>query len=571
MVVNCPNCECPNDADIERCRQCGARIPWAMRQRAVVPKKAVVEQKGPQYDQVDVQHQSERARTMHKTSDDVVGRRNDIGSLRGELKQRDTGIAGTSPSDRYSAPPPTQQTAARTSSGRAYVDNQAYQQQMGRSAPAPTAAPNYQDRAAWEAAHGTGYNANEARQALAASAASHSVGVLQNYDGNPAPTPGHAPAMSQADAARWRANQLSVPSDAQTAAALAASASGDPMAALNAATGGSRNMPPPPVYQQAMPAPPPPTQSYSHSGSQPRAQYSQPPPQYSAAPPQYAAAPPQYAAAPPQYAAAPPQYAAAPPQYAAAPAPPYAAQSYSAVAPNYAGAPAAAPLAKAMTGESSIGEPDPATTAPATLIFLDEHGRQKERLPLQHGKTVIGRSEGEVLLRGDAHVSPWHAQLSVKRTGVEIKDMYSLNGVYLRINRQALLKDKDRFIIGRQVIKFHQGWTQASPDEQGTRPLGGPNPLAVARVLVLTESGELADQRLIRETLTIGRSGCDLNIPEDDRLPDKAVQIQRDRDSYILIDLGSPEGIFLAIRGEAELKDGDTIQIGRQRLMLESK
>jgi pSer/pThr/pTyr-binding forkhead associated (FHA) protein len=232
-----------------------------------------------------------------------------------------------------------------------------------------------------------------------------------------------------------------------------------------------------------------------------------------------------------------------------------------------------------MSGEAPIREEpsrareEPSARAGASetsLLFVDEYGRAKERLPLRPGKTIIGRTEGDVLLTNDPCVSPWHAQLAVRRSGLLIKDMYSLNGIFLRISRQALLQDGDRFCMGRQVIKFRQGWAAPQPDSQGTRAMGAANPSMAARIMVMTESGEVADQVIIRDVLTIGRAGCNLCFPEDDLLTDKHVQIQFDgRSSYMLIDLASNTGVFLALRSETELSHGDTILIGRQRLMVD--
>lgn len=209
---------------------------------------------------------------------------------------------------------------------------------------------------------------------------------------------------------------------------------------------------------------------------------------------------------------------------------------------------------------SAAGQPD------AWLCFIDESGRERDQMPLRIGKTIIGRSEGEVLLRKDPFVSPWHAQLTVRRNGVTIKDMFSRNGIYKKVERQTVLRDLDRVLVGRQVLRFREGWTEGRPDDQGTRALGGPRPRTNARLLVLTDSDEVADQRVVRETLTIGRSGCDLSIPEDDLLEDRHAQIQWDGSGYIIIDLASRDGIYVAIREETELQDSDVIQIGMQRL-----
>src|SRR5690606_19390745 len=109
---------------------------------------------------------------------------------------------------------------------------------------------------------------------------------------------------------------------------------------------------------------------------------------------------------------------------------------------------------------------------------------------------------------------------------------------------------------------------EQEPDKQGTRLLGGINPSSPARVFNLTASGEIAGLTPVRDVLTIGRTGCDLSIPEDAQMSDKHAQIQWDGRDFLLIDLNSPSGVYLNIRGEADLRDGDTIQIGRQRMTI---
>jgi len=538
MVVKCPNCDYPNDADMEKCARCAARIPFALRQKAMVPKR-----QGPppgQLDQArgDALHQKERGQVVKRNQDDLVGRRPDIQSLRGEIKPIDGHIGATSPADRY-GPPPAHVTATRNDSGRAFIDADRYREEAARAG-GGAAAPAYADPAAWAAQQpGAGLPSQSqteaalhaAGQALPGAAlqahqaqASRGAAPFQGPGAAPVRSGQAAPGIHNADTEAWRGQQLSVPRAEDTANALGISQSADPNAVVQGLGGArQRSMPAPPPRQgagRAMPAPPP-----------------------------------RAAARPPAS-----QEGAFPPPSAEAPG---RVQSGVAIIRDSTNVPAPSPVEEAPAANLPDLGPGP------RLVFLTESGQVRDQMPLRPGRTIFGRSEGEVLLSNDPFVSPWHAQLHVRRNGAVIKDMFSRNGIFLRIHRQTVLQDDDRFLIGRQLIRFRCGWREAEADAQGTRAMGGANPSAPARVMVMTDADEIAQLVLIREVLTIGRAGCHVNIPEDDRLADKHVQIQFDGRTFFLIDLNAPGGVFIAIRGDTELRHGDEIQIGRQRLRLE--
>ena len=78
MVVKCPVCNTPNDADKASCGSCQARIPMRLREQALIEKRAQAAKKR-DYAHGDVAHRSEARQTMTRTSNDQVGRRSDIG------------------------------------------------------------------------------------------------------------------------------------------------------------------------------------------------------------------------------------------------------------------------------------------------------------------------------------------------------------------------------------------------------------------------------------------------------------------------------------------------------------
>ncbi len=598
MVVNCPNCECPNDADQGSCRECGARIPWSMRKGAIVPKQQQKKQRR-EYSDGDVVHRQEQGRVMHKTGDDLVGHRQDVHTMRNGVKPREGGISAYSP-NQY-APPPSHDTATRTESGRKFVDHQAYQQQQVgyTTVPPQGPPPSYTDPRAWQAEQGGDpYTAQQAYQGQVASThANHGQGQVASTHANhgqaqvasthanhgqaQAP-PGHYPhGGPSAPGAPYGA----VPPGPGAPQGAMPPGPGAPQGAMPPAPGAPRGGVPPAPRQQHMPGAPgyggyggrPSGQTAGQAAAWQNGQISIPSEHQTAQAMAAASMSDPQAALHTQHGApgVPPTSMPTAPARPAMPAAP--------ARPAMPAAPArpASEMSKPVSGEAIITEPSDRKAPPVhsarakrpkehiALVFLDNAGNHRERLPIRPGKTIIGRSDGEVMLASDPYVSPWHAQITVGRSNMIIKDMFSLNGIYRRISRQAQLQDGDKFLIGQQVLQFRHGWHEAEPDAQETRPLGGLHPSTAARVLVLTASGDVADLRLIRETLTIGRSSCDVNIPEDDSLEDKHVQIQRYGDEYLLIDLNSADGVYLMIRGEAEIGHGDTIRIGRQRLLIE--
>jgi pSer/pThr/pTyr-binding forkhead associated (FHA) protein len=70
-------------------------------------------------------------------------------------------------------------------------------------------------------------------------------------------------------------------------------------------------------------------------------------------------------------------------------------------------------------------------------------------------------------------------------------------------------------------------------------------------------------------TLQIGSLQGDFVFPSDPLVGDQHCLIEEQAGTILLTDLGSRTGVFVRIKGEQELVDGDELLVGRTRLVVE--
>lgn len=96
------------------------------------------------------------------------------------------------------------------------------------------------------------------------------------------------------------------------------------------------------------------------------------------------------------------------------------------------------------------------------LLHIDAGGEKGRSFPLRVGRTVIGRSEGDLVFSDDPLLSGTHASIhveTVEESGSPelrcvLRDENSSNGVYVRIRGPQTLHDGDMIAVGKQVIRF---------------------------------------------------------------------------------------------------------------------
>jgi len=223
-----------------------------------------------------------------------------------------------------------------------------------------------------------------------------------------------------------------------------------------------------------------------------------------------------------------------------------------------------------MTFPSRSHRPAVAGAALAHLAVISQDGSTGQTYWIERGSVDIGREEGDIRLTTDRFVSPRHARVYSRGSTFYLRDLGSLNGVFLRVRETEALKDADQILLGSEVLRFglltdsEQGLGAAN--ERGTDVYGSPARPRYACLCERTVEGVYRNVFYISTDETVvGREFGDLVFTADSFMSRRHAAIHRDpaAGTFTLRDLGSSNGTYLAIRGEVELREGDHLRVGQ--------
>ena len=212
----------------------------------------------------------------------------------------------------------------------------------------------------------------------------------------------------------------------------------------------------------------------------------------------------------------------------------------------------------------------------AKLVVIGQDGKPGREYEIESDQTDVGREEGSILLVNDPYVSPRHARLQFREGRFFIRDLESVNGVYVRLRAPERLQHADLVLVGLEVLRFEvvsdaeRGLGPAA--ERGTQVFGSPAAPRYARLCQRTVEGVTRDVYYpTREETVIGREVGDVVFTTDPFMSRRHAAIARDpaTNTFSLKDLGSSNGTYLAIRGERELVPGDHVRIGQHLFRLD--
>ncbi|AUX41067.1 uncharacterized protein SOCE26_024720 [Sorangium cellulosum] len=217
----------------------------------------------------------------------------------------------------------------------------------------------------------------------------------------------------------------------------------------------------------------------------------------------------------------------------------------------------------------------PADTRPTRapqgkLIVIVEDGTEGKSFPLDGPQVDIGRSEGDILLEDDLYVSPRHARITSQNGSWVLRDLGSINRIYLRIRKTHPLRDGDLLLLGLEVLQFQtvsdgeRGLGHAI--QHGTLLFGSPAIHRRARLCQRTVEGVTRDvYHLYRDETVIGRETGDIVFTADPFLSRRHAAIRRNpaTGEFTLADLESSNGTYVAIREDVSLVDRDFVRIGQ--------
>lgn len=183
---------------------------------------------------------------------------------------------------------------------------------------------------------------------------------------------------------------------------------------------------------------------------------------------------------------------------------------------------------------------------------------------------VVG-SAGSITLEGERFCHPEEAALTFRNNQLTIEDLDGGNGVFLRIRTPVELDLGDEFIVGDQLLRAEENPVpNDGPDPDPTYFYSSPKWPSSFRVTQVFEGGALGACVVARgNTLQIGSAVGDLVFADDPLVDQQHCIVEEQAGTVVLTDLGSRTGVFVRIRGEFELRNGDEILVGRTRLVVQ--
>jgi hypothetical protein len=209
----------------------------------------------------------------------------------------------------------------------------------------------------------------------------------------------------------------------------------------------------------------------------------------------------------------------------------------------------------------------------ARLVLERGAGREGDVFKLEAEVTEVGRTRGGILFADDPTLAPHHASFLFRNGSLHVRDEGAAGGVHLRLRGLSIpLRPGDHLVVGDRLLRYAgllPPAAAAPPD--GTRRLGAPRPGGPAVVLEEVLEGGAIGRVFVRPgpSITIGRTGCAVNLGDDPFLSQAHAEILLDSSGNArLRDLGSSNGTFARLppKSERELRDADVVRMGREVL-----
>jgi pSer/pThr/pTyr-binding forkhead associated (FHA) protein len=228
-----------------------------------------------------------------------------------------------------------------------------------------------------------------------------------------------------------------------------------------------------------------------------------------------------------------------------------------------ASAPVSAPIGQPLQAPPVMAPPQPRQTL--TLIRPD--GSEGGVFELKPGENKIGRTFAPIF-ENDGYLSPTHAEMIVGVTQAVVRDLGSLNGVFVKMTDEEEIIPGQVFRIGQELLRFDLV-TPPDPMPDGTEVMGSPNPGYWGKVTVIIgKDVDGSAYPLLGESITLGRERGEINFPDDGYVSGLHARLSTRDGRVYLIDLGSSNGTFFKIASERTLKNESFVLLGQQLFRL---
>lgn len=207
-------------------------------------------------------------------------------------------------------------------------------------------------------------------------------------------------------------------------------------------------------------------------------------------------------------------------------------------------------------------------TAPrGTLTLIRPDGTEGGTHVLSEGENKLGRDHGPVF-ENDGYMSPTHAELVINAAGAVVRDLDSLNGVFVRMTEEEKIEPGQVIRMGQELLRFDT-IEPPEPLEDGTEVMGSPNPGYWGKITVIIGNDvDGSAYPLLGDSVTMGRERGDINFPDDGYVSGLHARLfTRDGDVYVA-DLGSSNGTFMKVQGERQVGHESFVLLGQQLFRL---
>jgi len=208
--------------------------------------------------------------------------------------------------------------------------------------------------------------------------------------------------------------------------------------------------------------------------------------------------------------------------------------------------------------------PQPATVR-ARLVLIEPDGSEGPAFRLSGGRTLIGRSTGGIFAN-DAYLSPEHAEFRFEEDQLVVKDMESLNGIYIRIEPEVPIElfDGSIFRVGQEILRFEAPFAPEPPAD-GTQYMGSPHRGYLGRIsLVIGRETTGNSHPIPPQGIHLGRERGDVVFPEDGYVSGLHCRINSEVGHVFLTDVGSSNGTFVRVSSESYVPQGTFVLMGQQ-------
>jgi hypothetical protein len=216
-------------------------------------------------------------------------------------------------------------------------------------------------------------------------------------------------------------------------------------------------------------------------------------------------------------------------------------------------------------------QPPQAMPAPArarlSMTLIRPDGSEGGTHDLRQGDNKLGRNFGPVF-ENDGYLSPVHAQLDIRGVQAMVRDLDSLNGVFVKMTQEEELTSGQIIRIGQELLRFEL-IGQPDPTPDGTELMGSPNPGFWGKLTVIIGREVTgAAFPLLGESVTLGRERGEINFPDDGYVSGLHARVTLRDGRVFLADLGSSNGTFIKVNGERAVGHESFVLLGQQLFRL---